>query len=655
MKIIPVAIAVVKVLNKVVKAIASMFGFKLPDLNWDSVSAGVGDVAGAVNDVGTGLGGATKKAKELKRQLAGFDELNNLTSPADTSGSGGSGGVGGAGGGGFELDLPEYDMLEGLNKTIDDLTKKVMDFFGLTEDAAGKLSWSFKDMNGWLQDAIIALGTFAAVKLALTVAEWIKKFHELSSSIDKIFGTKGLLNKAIGVVLTIGGIVIDFKAVKEIFDKGEIVPRNIVEMLGGSIATGFGLYKVTGNWKIGAAATIIMTAVNFVATSYAKADEWTPTVSKLFTDNLGFDSYDALKKEASMDVKIQIGFASAGVNLLNILTFGLVGEEKITAFLINLGDIFTKWIPTLLIIIGDAITKGIPSLLTSLGDVIVGGLTALGDFIIKDIPKWWNENIAPWFTKEKWQELIDKAINAVKDQLNDFKDNFKPIEEWYNNKIAPWFTREKWEEMVKKAIDKVKEKFNELKNNFKPIQEWYDDKVAPWFTKEKWEQLINKAIDKIKEKFNDLKNNFRPIQEWYDDKVSPWFTKEKWQELGNTARESLKNKLNEFIRFDFLRNWWNDKIKPWFTKEKWKQIANDAINGLKEAFSNMNLSFKLPHFSWTTQPIGGWIGNILSALNLPQEIPKLNVAWYAGGGFPPTGQFFMAREKRTRTCRTNRK
>ena len=54
MKIVPVAIAVVKVLSKVAKAIASLLGFQLPDLNWDSVSVGEGNVAGAVDDVGTG-------------------------------------------------------------------------------------------------------------------------------------------------------------------------------------------------------------------------------------------------------------------------------------------------------------------------------------------------------------------------------------------------------------------------------------------------------------------------------------------------------------------------------------------------------------------------------------------------------------------------
>lgn len=197
MKIVPVAIAVVKVLSKVAKAIASMFHFQLPDLNWDSVSAGVGNVAGAVDDVGTGLGGATKKAKELKRQLAGFDELNNLTSPADTAGSGGSGGVGGAGGGGFELDdLQGYDMLKDLNDQIDDMTDKIMKFFGLSEDAAGKLSWHWSDMDDKAKALVITLGVLAGIKGILGVSKAI-------SGISKAWGIiKGL--KIVGWIKDVG-------------------------------------------------------------------------------------------------------------------------------------------------------------------------------------------------------------------------------------------------------------------------------------------------------------------------------------------------------------------------------------------------------------------------------------------------------------------
>lgn len=50
--------------------------------------------------------------------------------------------------------------------------------------------------------------------------------------------------------------------------------------------------------------------------------------------------------------------------------------------------------------------------------------------------------------------------------------------------------------------------------------------------------------------------------------------------------------------------------------------------------------------SWTTQDIDSsdWKYKILSALGLPVQIPKLNVTWYAGGGYPSVGELFVARE-----------
>lgn len=51
------------------------------------------------------------------------------------------------------------------------------------------------------------------------------------------------------------------------------------------------------------------------------------------------------------------------------------------------------------------------------------------------------------------------------------------------------------------------------------------------------------------------------------------------------------------------------------------------------------LKLKSPHFEWTTQPAEGWIAKVLSAINLPTSLPKLNVKWYAKGGFPEDGLF----------------
>lgn len=73
-------------------------------------------------------------------------------------------------------------------------------------------------------------------------------------------------------------------------------------------------------------------------------------------------------------------------------------------------------------------------------------------------------------------------------------------------------------------------------------------------------------------------------------------------------------------------------------------IFNNIKNAISNTLSNINIKIKLPHFSWTTQPASGWVSSILSALNLPTSLPKLNISWYAEGGFPDVGQLFVANE-----------
>ena len=88
----------------------------------DSLSSGTGTV-------GKNLGNANKSAKELKKNLMGFDEIHNLSgnSPTDSA-LGGSGGIGGAGGVG-DLNTSGWDewsdIAAGLDARIDGLSQKL--------------------------------------------------------------------------------------------------------------------------------------------------------------------------------------------------------------------------------------------------------------------------------------------------------------------------------------------------------------------------------------------------------------------------------------------------------------------------------------------------------------------------------------------------
>lgn len=73
-------------------SLGKIFGWKYED-----TTGGIADDlefgAEAADDLGSGLGGAADKAKKLKQQLQGFDELNVLTTNTPSSGGGGGGGA----------------------------------------------------------------------------------------------------------------------------------------------------------------------------------------------------------------------------------------------------------------------------------------------------------------------------------------------------------------------------------------------------------------------------------------------------------------------------------------------------------------------------------------------------------------------------------
>jgi len=113
--VMPYLIAFVQLLRNVFEAIARLFGFKYPEVQW------TGTYSAGVSDLGDEMDKTTGKAKKLKHQLAGFDEINNLTTNQ------GGGGAGSPIAGGFgDVPLPTYDFLgEATNNKIEQIKEKL--------------------------------------------------------------------------------------------------------------------------------------------------------------------------------------------------------------------------------------------------------------------------------------------------------------------------------------------------------------------------------------------------------------------------------------------------------------------------------------------------------------------------------------------------
>ena len=116
-------------------------------------------------------------------------------------------------------------------------------------------------------------------------------------------------------------------------------------------------------------------------------------------------------------------------------------------------------------------------------------------------------------------------------------------------------------------------------------------------------------------------------KKWYEWAIWPWNWFKDKNEINSPSK--LFTRGGE----DIMQGLWNGLKNIWSKITSWWQSLG---------FSQINI--KMPHFSWTTTPASGWMSDVLGALGLPTSLPKLNISWYASGGFPDIGEMFIARE-----------
>lgn len=134
--ILPYAIAVAKAIRLILQSIASLFGVKLPEIDYSGISVAMADAEDASAGTAGNLGKAAGSAKKLKSYMMGFDELN-VIDPSSSSG-GGSGGGGGGGSGatdsGWDWDLPTYDFLGGASEAVAAAEARIKPFIDYLTD-----------------------------------------------------------------------------------------------------------------------------------------------------------------------------------------------------------------------------------------------------------------------------------------------------------------------------------------------------------------------------------------------------------------------------------------------------------------------------------------------------------------------------------------
>lgn len=108
----------------------------------------------------------------------------------------------------------------------------------------------------------------------------------------------------------------------------------------------------------------------------------------------------------------------------------------------------------------------------------------------KDAKAWWDETIAPIFTKEFWLKQLDNIRQGAADKWTEIKT-------WFSSNVAPKFTKDYW-----------LNKFNSVKQGFTgkwtEIKDWFNTNVAPMFTKKYWTDKFSSMKEGAKSAINGI-------------------------------------------------------------------------------------------------------------------------------------------------------
>ena len=232
--IIPAFTKFVNILAAIINKIASVFAVLTGKTVESSRAA-----AEALNKQTSALNGTGAAAKEAKKQLLGFDEINQLTE--DTSG----------GGGGSGTIAPDFS---GFDDTEDELNT-ILGLVGAI--ATGLLAWKiaslFTDSLSMIGGiALAAAGAFALVYF------WLDAWNngiDMQNFLGMLAGAAALAgglaiafgSTAAGIALVIGGLAMLVVGIKDVVENGFTL-ENTLTIIAGLLAAGLGIGLLTGNW-----------------------------------------------------------------------------------------------------------------------------------------------------------------------------------------------------------------------------------------------------------------------------------------------------------------------------------------------------------------------------------------------------------------------
>lgn len=475
------------------------------------IKTSVGGIATEAGNASTGmekLGDATEKAgKKAKKYLAAFDELNTIGGGAGETPEIATGGIGGA-----NVPTAESTMNIKTEETGEQATWLSQRLGELAEAFSGLQDIDLSNLSsslGLLKEPLQGLAEIAWDIILWGIEEVIVPLTEFTVEevLPRFFET---LSKALRLFKTI--LDEGFKIFKQFYDE-------FLKPIAEYTAEGFLQLWDTLNENLEEFVTIVenSTAWQDLQTILGLIyDVLEPIVKNLidfvvWIRKLTINNAWADLKWAFLDIEDALGliadiingdFGDAWEHLKDLMWDNKIDKAK--EKLDNLKNAFDK--------VKAKVDEFVKDWKLKIDDMVESWETK--------ISAWWTDNVEPWFTKEKWEELFFKIGESLANAIvgvNGFVAKWgKNITNWWKDDVSPWFTTAKWKEVFDNIVTSISDFFTG-KNGFvqtwkNKISKWWENDVRPWFTKEKWaglgKTMMNGLIEKIEAGINKILKKF---------------------------------------------------------------------------------------------------------------------------------------------------
>lgn len=212
-QVLPYIQAFVNVLTGIISRLAKLFGFEMPEWTENDWGGGFGETADDIDS-------ATASAKKFKKQLMGFDEINNIT-PSSSSSSGSSGG----GGVDLGMDLSsvwDSAIFDSINSKVDAIKEK---------------------MGPWLEIILKIGAAFALWKIGSSL---YVSLANIATKLMLIGGSANFTSTAIGLI--IAGLYLLVDGFMKFIKTGELSKETFTEIAVGFALIGVAISLLTGTW-----------------------------------------------------------------------------------------------------------------------------------------------------------------------------------------------------------------------------------------------------------------------------------------------------------------------------------------------------------------------------------------------------------------------